>query len=143
MGIGARASRSYYTAFLVDADTGADALVYNQSRPNPCGLPGATAPSVGVPAEEVSVPWTLLSRSANGYSAQISVSAPPCYGIPNPVLADRSRPAVSVVALGPVNASCGPSAHVTVQLHAATITSRLPAEIGHDPLGPYLGPNEW
>ncbi|MGH9121393.1 MAG: hypothetical protein ACRDYC_05535, partial [Acidimicrobiales bacterium] len=49
----------FYTVFLLDAATGSDALIYNESVPNPCGFPGRVSASVGVPAEQTSVPWTL------------------------------------------------------------------------------------
>ena len=80
-----------YDVFLVDAQTGSDALLYAERQP---GMP---APSVIVPAERVSVPWTLVSRSPNGYAGQIRATVLPCDGYPNPVLVDHDRAAVAVV----------------------------------------------
>ncbi|MGH9121719.1 MAG: hypothetical protein ACRDYC_07195, partial [Acidimicrobiales bacterium] len=88
-------------------------------------------------------PWTLEARSADGYSGEITAMVQPCDGVPDPVLVDRNRPAVAVVLLGPVDASCGKAKPTSVPLHAATVASQLPPVIAHDPLGPYLGPSEW
>jgi hypothetical protein len=124
-----------YLVFLVDARTGSDALIYAEGQPRE---PAETKPSVIVPAEMVSVPWTLTSRSPGGYSGKISATVLPCDGFPNPVLVDRDRAAVAVVVQRPVGASCGPAKQVALPLHAATVTSDLPTDIAHEPLGPYI-----
>lgn len=127
-----------YGVFLVDARTGADALLYVEGYPQPCGGPGRVAPSVTVPAEQVSVPWTLVSRSPDGYSGQVSATVLPCDGYPHTVLVDRDRPDLGVVVLRPVGPACGQPSQVGLGVHAATVTSNLPAQIGHDPVGLYI-----
>ncbi len=49
-----------YIVFLLDAHLGTDALLYIES-PGPCDT-GQLPPTVAVPTELVSVPWTLESR---------------------------------------------------------------------------------
>jgi len=120
----------HYDVFVVDAETGTDALLYTESQ-----TPG-TRGSVIVPVERVSVPWTLVSRSPNGYSGQISATVLPCDGIPNPVGVDRYRRAAAVMVGRPVGANCGPPRQVTLALQAADVTWNLPPRIAHDPLGP-------
>ncbi len=117
-----------YVVFLVDAQTGSDALLYAEAQ----SLPAA----VTVPVERVSVPWTLVSRSPDGYSGTIRATVLPCDGYPNPVNVDRDRAAAAVIVQRAVNASCGEPQQVTIPLHAATVTANLPAEIAHDDLGP-------
>jgi hypothetical protein len=119
-----------YVVFLVDARTGSDALLYAEAQSFPA--------AVTVPAERVSVPWTLVSRSPDGYSGTISATVLPCDGYPNPVNVDRDRSAAAVIVQRPVNADCGDPEPVTIRLHAATVTSNLPAEIAHDALGPVV-----
>jgi hypothetical protein len=123
---------NHYDAFLVDAETGTDALIYTESQT------AGTGGSVTVPAERVSVPWTLVSRSPNGYSGEISATVLPCDGVPNPVNVDTYRRAAAVVVERPVGAACGAPIQVTIPLHAANVTWNLPPEIAPDPLGPVV-----
>jgi hypothetical protein len=119
-----------YVVFLVDAQTGSDALLYAEAQSSPA--------AVTVPVERVSVPWTLVSRSPDGYSGTISATVSPCDGYPNPVNVDRDGAAAAVIVQRAVNASCGDPEQVTIPLHAATVTANLPAEIAHDALGPVV-----
>ena len=127
-----------YLVFVVDAQTGSDALMYAESQPGPGGM---IAASVSVPLEQISVPWTLVSRSPNGFAGTIDATVLPCDGYPNPVSVDATRAAVGVVVQRPVGTSCGAPVQVTLPLVAATVTSDLPAEIAHDPLGPAITPD--
>ena len=123
------ASSHGYVVFLVDAQTGSDALLYAEAQSGPA--------TVAVPAERVSVPWTLVSRSPEGYSGTISATVLPCDGYPNPVNVGRDR-AAAVIVQRPVNVSCGDPVQVTIPLHAGSVTANLPADIAHDPLGPVV-----
>lgn len=127
-----------YGVFLQDARTGGDALLYVEGYPAPCGGPGRVAPSVAVPAEQVSVPWALLSRNPDGYSARIRATVQPCDAYPNTVLVSRYSPSVRVTVLRPVDAACGAPEAVTLALHASTVTTDLPAHIAHAAVGPYV-----
>jgi hypothetical protein len=127
-----------YEAFLLDATTGAGALIYEEGRPAPCGIGGLIAPSVAVPVEEVSVPWTLTSRSPGGYSGTIDAQVLGCDGYSPTVLIDRDQPSLRVVVRRPIGPPCGPPRQVTLTVHAATVASTLPAGIGHDPTGLYF-----
>jgi hypothetical protein len=134
-----------YDVFLVDADTGRDALIYLESEPNPCGFATRVPPSFDEPQELVSVPWTLVSRNPDGYSGTISATVLPCDGYQSPVLIDRGGPTLQVVVDRPVGADCGAPVQVTMGVNAAVVTADLPATIGHDPVGlalnlPRLGP---
>ena len=67
-----------YEVFLIDAATGGDALIYDETQPVPCGGTGVIAASVAVPIEETSVPWTLDRRNPDRFSAVLTASVPPC-----------------------------------------------------------------
>jgi hypothetical protein len=124
-----------YEVFLVDAHTGGDGLVYTEEAPEPCGLGGRVPPAVAVPVERVSVPWTLVGRDPDGYSATITAQVLPCDSYPTVVDADGP---VSVVAERPFGPPCGPPLSVPITLDAATVTSNLPVTLDHAPLGPSL-----
>jgi hypothetical protein len=121
-----------YVIFLMDARTGSDALLYAE------GQPGATGGSVTVPVERISVPWTLISRSPNGYVGTIRATVLPCDGYPSPVGVDRYQRAAAVIVERRVGARCGAAKQVTLALHAAVVTWNLPPHIAHDPIGPYV-----
>ncbi|MDQ1457800.1 MAG: hypothetical protein QOH28_3420 [Actinomycetota bacterium] len=124
-----------YLVFVVDAQTGSDALMYAESQPGPGGM---IAAAVSVPVEQISVPWTLVSRSPGGYRGTVEASVLPCDGYPKPVSVEATRAAVGVVVQRPFGASCGAAVQVTLPLIAATVTSDLPVDIAHDPLGPAI-----
>jgi hypothetical protein len=127
-----------YLVFLLDAKSGHGGLLYSGAYAQLCASSGDLPPSVSVPAERVSVPWTLGSRTRDGNTAQISATMLPCDGYPYTVFVDRTRPAATVIVDGPVNATCGPPKQVTFTLEADSAASALPAQIGHDRLGPYV-----
>jgi hypothetical protein len=116
-----------YLIFVVDATTGSDALVYSEGQP-----------SVTVPAEHVSVPWTLVSRSPDGFSGQVRATVQTCDGLPKPVTIDHARASLAVVVERPIGADCGTQEHVTLPLDAAAQTADLPENIEHAPLGPVI-----
>jgi hypothetical protein len=121
---------------LPDAHRGTEALLYIES-PGPCDT-GQLPPTVAVPAELVSVPWTLESRAPDNSSARISARVLRCDGYPYSVSLDRTRPAVNVVVERPVDPSCGSPRQVTLELRSDNLGARLPTRIAHDPLGPYV-----
>ena len=130
-----RTSDHGYEVFMIDARTGADALIYREGGPGGCEAGSRIPPTVGVVGENVSVPWTLDSRDPDGYSGTISTSVLPCDHYPDTVLVDQGGPTVEVQVTRPFGPSCRPPKTVTLSLHAAVVTADLPAVIGHDPVG--------
>ncbi|MGH9102570.1 MAG: hypothetical protein ACRDYD_06265 [Acidimicrobiales bacterium] len=96
-----------YEAFLLDARSGADALVYSEGGSKPCGLPGRTAPSVGIPLDQVSVPWKLVARAPDGHSATISAQVLPCDGYSKGYLVEEGKPIAGVIVQRPVGPRAG------------------------------------
>jgi hypothetical protein len=80
-----------------------------------------------------------MSRGANNSSGTIVASVLPCDGYSNPQFVDRDGGGVQVIVTRPVGASCGALELVTLRLDAATVTSKLPSTIKHDPVGLYTG----
>jgi hypothetical protein len=128
-----------YQVFVVDAHTGSDALIYTESAPGLCGSSSRMQPSLVQAREQVSVPWTLKSRHAHGYSGTIAATVLPCDGYSDPVFIDQGGSGLEVLVTGPVGARCGAARHIHLTVDAATVTSDLPATIVHDPVGLYTG----
>ncbi len=128
-----------YQVFLVDAHTGRDALIYTESAPGLCGSSGRMPPTLSQPREQVSVPWSLTSRNAKGYSGTITTTVLPCDGYSDPVFIDQGGSGLEVLVVRPVGARCGAAKRVRLTVDAATVTSDLPATITHDPVGLYTG----
>ncbi len=134
----ARPSDHGYEVFIVDARSGSDALLYWEGGPGGCTSGSRVPPHVGVAEESVSVPWTLVSRDASGYSGSIAASAFACDKVPDTVLVDRAGPNVAVVVTRPFG-FCGQPESIPISLHAAIVTANLPETIGHDPVGLLTG----
>jgi hypothetical protein len=124
-----------YEVFLLDANSGRDAQLYTESQPNPCGGTGRLPASLFQPAEQVSVPWSLMTVSGNRYSGTIVASVLPCDGYSNPQFIDRTGNGLQVIVTRPVGASCGSSELVPMRVNAATVTSKLPTKVKHDWVG--------
>lgn len=127
-----------YEVFIIDALTGADALLYWEGGPAGCTAGARVPPHIGVAEESVSVPWTLVSRDPNAYSGSIAATAFACDKVPDTVLIDRAGPNVAVVVTRPFG-SCGQAESIPISLHAAVVTANLPEVIGHDPVGLLTG----
>jgi hypothetical protein len=130
-----RSSDHGYEVFMIDARTGADALVYREGGPGGCTAGARIPPNLGAAEESVSVPWTLVSRDPDGYSGVIAATVLPCDQAPSTVLVDRDGPNVEVRVTRPFGPPCGPPETLPIGLHAAVVTADLPAVIGHDPVG--------
>lgn len=130
----------HYEVFVIDATTGSAALLYNQAQALPTGSDVTSEPTVVIPVEQFSVPWTLTSRSPGGYSATVNAIIQGCDGYPSGVNVDSDDQSAAVVVYGPVGPPCGGSRQVAVALDAPTVMSDLPANIAHDPVGPYIAP---
>jgi hypothetical protein len=127
-----------YEVFLIDATTGGDALIYNETEPSPCGEPGDMPANVAVPIEEMSVPWTLDQRNPNKYSAVLTADVPACDLYDPNVSVVPGTGLVRVLAYGQVAPRCGQPSPVTVYLQAAGVTHDLPPVLDHAATGLYI-----
>ncbi|HEY6428577.1 MAG TPA: hypothetical protein VIX84_15250, partial [Acidimicrobiales bacterium] len=134
-----RASDHGYEVFMIDAQTGAEALVYTEGGPGGCEPGERVPPVVGVAEEQVSVPWTPVSRDPDGYSGTIAATVLPCDKGPSTILVDRNGTGVEVDVTRPFGPPCGPAQTMTIGLHAAVVTADLPDVIAHDPVGLVTG----
>jgi hypothetical protein len=124
--------------FLIDAATGGDALIYDQTQPVPCGGTGVVPAGVGVPIEETSVPWTLDRRDPDRFAAVLTAFVPPCDFHDSVTGVIPGTALVRMLAYGPVAARCGRPRPVTVDLEAASVTQNLPPVLVRAPAGLYL-----
>jgi hypothetical protein len=128
-----------YEVLVIDANTGAYGFVYTAARNGNCDPTTIEAPTLSAAVEEVSVPWTLVSRgSDDGYSAVINVAARTCDGVGDGNGAfNASRDVSGLVTTQiqrPLNA-CGPTGPQRRTLQASTVSATLPAHLVHGPLG--------
>jgi hypothetical protein len=128
----------YYDVFIVDAATGADALLYTERAPLVCDQPGFSPPSLAIPIEQTSVPWRLDSRSANGYYGTLTAYVPPCDGYDKEVNIVPGTALVRVLTYGQVAANCGSPRPVSVYLQAADVFQSLPSKLVHAQTGLYV-----
>lgn len=124
-----------YQVLVVDAGTGGDGLVYSGSAPALCSSGRTSQVHVDPATELVSLSWQLVNRDPGGYSATISVPLRTCDDAGDAVLADRRQPGLVEVAVTRSITECGAAQPRQVSLHAATITSQLPAQLTHAPVG--------
>ncbi len=125
-----------YQMFLLDATDGDAALAYTEGGPALCGGIGRMAPMVGVPTDEVSVPWKLTHRDHGGYSAKATAEMHTCDGYDTINQPDEDTPhTLAVMVEHPIGPSCGGSATRTIAVHADIVTDSLPATIVHAPTG--------
>ena len=128
----------HYDVFIVDAATGADALLYTERAPKVCNQPGFSPPSLAIPIELTSVPWRLDSRAPGGYYGTLTAYVPACYGYGKEVSIVPGTAVVRVLAYGQVAASCGPPRPVTVYLDASDVFQSLPSRLIHAQTGLYI-----
>jgi hypothetical protein len=139
--------RKPLTAFQVlaiDANTGANGILYATRASNLCGDPGTRPPSYAPAKIAVSVPWTLSSRGTDPTRATIDYQARPCddrsmvidgaSGKPA-VSTDRDHPGVVRVWLERTLTTCGPAVKVPVMLRGEYPDDVLPQHLVHGPVG--------
>jgi hypothetical protein len=150
-----------YEVFGIDATTGGSPFMYEDPYALCQGLALDPA-SLSVPYQILSVPWKILSRAADGLSAQISASWSSCetYTLAGTTYATNtpSRPSgaptqpatsantlhawvqpphgdLAITVNRPFGADCGPASAHTLTLHPAVVGATIPAAVAHGPLG--------
>jgi hypothetical protein len=121
--------------FMIDARTGTDAIVYTEGGPGGCRAGERVPPVVSAAEESVSVPWTIVARNPDGYSATISAAVLPCDQVPTSILMDPGDANAQVRVTRPFGPPCGSPEMALIGLDATDVTDDLPAVIGHDPVG--------
>ena len=129
-----------YQVFLVDATSGADALLYVERRNGACPGSMPDGPWVDVPLTSVSVPWQLQSQEPDRSSAQISFNIADCDGYAGVIFTDdTTNPGlVRVVLERPYGPPCSDEKSITEKLRVAHIGYDLPAHLEHAAIGPYV-----
>ena len=129
---------------MIDANTGADGILYSTRADNFCGEPGTRPPSVSPAKMMVSVPWTLASRGTDRTRATIAYEARPCDDRDMTIDTASGKPAVSMnrghpglvsVSLVRTLTTCGPAVKVPVVLRGEYPKDVLPQHLVHTPIG--------
>lgn len=124
-----------YQLLILDADTGADGLVYEARSYSPCTGSPASGPAVSALLVNVSVPWRLISRDPGGLFGTILLSVRTCdsYGGG----ANTSSSQVGLVefdVVRPIDA-CGSPKGSDQTLRGPTVADLLPTTLTHAALG--------
>ena len=137
-----RGTRHNYVAFVVDAQTGGDALLYTEGNYGQICAGAHESPHVDVPLMSVSVPWRLVSERLDRTRARIAVDVSPCDAYDPDVLAEHDTyPArIRVVVSRPFGPLCGPTRRVVVSARPAAVGINFSATLAHAPVGPDIGP---
>jgi hypothetical protein len=139
-----------YQILAIDAQTGADGIIYSTEANALCGFPGYQPASIAPAVEYVSVPWTLVNRGPGPQSATITYASRPCdqpiqgsfIATNQPVvLADRTHPGLVAVDLDRILTTCGPAAQRKVLLRSSTLRTNLPGHLVHAVVGALDIPN--
>jgi hypothetical protein len=136
-----RASRHNYLVFVVDAQTGGDALLYTERGYGvACANMRRGGPYVDVPMTSASVPWRLVAFAPRRNFARIAVDVTACDDGPPYVWTDHgSDPArVRVVVSRPFGAPCGPAKTVVVTARPEAVNGTFSATLAHAQVGPYF-----
>lgn len=124
-----------YQLLVLDADTGADGVVYEARTYSPCIGSPSFGPEVAPLMVNVSVPWRLISRDPGGMFGTIAVTVRTCdsYGDG----ANTSSLQVGLLEYDvarPIDA-CGPSKEASQTLRGPTVSDPLPPTLTHAALG--------
>lgn len=135
-----QATRHNYVVFVVDAQSGGDALLYTEGHYGAMCADDRNGPHVDVPLTSVSVPWRMVSERPDRSRAQIAIDVTACDGYAPVVLADHdSYPArIRVVVSRPFGPPCGPTKTVVLTARPEIVGTAFSTTLAHDPVGPYV-----
>jgi hypothetical protein len=126
-----------YQVLVIDASTGADGFDYAASRNENCFPGKIEAPSLTPAVEDVSVPWTLVSRNPDHYSGTIDIPVRSCdgFGSGGAYNVSGDKPGLLMTEIERPFNDCGATHPQAVRLQAATVDATLPRVLIHAPLG--------
>ena len=131
-----------YQIVVIDAQTGADGVLYSAAANNICGFPGDSGPSAQPAWQFASAPWTLVQRLPDGRSADITYQRRSCDGTISgtvdgkpTVLSDRTHVGLVSVEIQRAFEQCGTPIPNPARLRGPLPTSALPAKLIHAPVG--------
>lgn len=124
-----------YQLLILDAQTGAEGVVYGARGYSPCTGSAAYGPDISTLMVEASVPWRLLSRDPGGLFGTIEATVNSCDSYGGGANTSGAHPGELEFDVSRPIAQCGTS-HATIQiLHAPTASEPLPLSLTHAPLG--------
>lgn len=135
-----RATHHNYAVFVVDAQTGGDALLYTEGDYGAICAGAHETPHVDVPVTYVSLPWRLVSEKPDRSGARIAIDVTSCDGYEREVRTDPSSKSevIRVVVSRPFGPPCGPAKSVVVNARPAALGNIFTTALVHAPVGPYV-----
>jgi len=124
-----------YQLLVLDADTGADGIVYEARTYTPCVGSPSFGPQVAPLMVNVSVPWRLISRDPGGMFGTITVTVTACDSYGEGTNTSSSRVGLLEVDVERPIDTCGPQKEVSQTLHGPTVSDPLPGTLTHAALG--------
>ncbi|HEY0871434.1 MAG TPA: hypothetical protein VGD55_13620 [Acidothermaceae bacterium] len=124
-----------YQLLILDADTGADGIVYEARTYMPCVGSLSFGPEVAPLTVNVSVPWRLISRDPGGMFGTIAVTVTACDSYGDGTNTSSSQVGLLEVDVERPIGACGPPKDVTQTLRGPTVSDPLPATLTHAAVG--------
>ena len=124
-----------YQLLILDAETGAEGIVYEARSYSPCTGSPASGPEVSTLTVEASVPWRLVSRDPSGLFGTIAVTVTACDTFASGANTSSTHVGELEFDVWEPLAACGSPNEPHQTVRGPTVSDRLPLTLTHAPVG--------
>jgi hypothetical protein len=124
-----------YQLLILDAETGAEGVVYGARSYNPCTGSPASGPEASTLTVEASVPWRLVSRDPSELSGTIAVTVTACDTFASGANTSSAHVGELEFDVWEPLAACGSPNEPHQTVRGPTVSDPLPLALTHAPVG--------
>jgi hypothetical protein len=124
-----------YQLLILDAQTGAEGIVYGARSYSPCTGSPASGPEVSTLTVEASVPWRLVSRDPGGLFGTIAVTVTACDTFASGANTSSAHVGELEFDVWEPLAACGSPNEPHQTVRGPTVSDPLPLTLTHAPVG--------